>query len=44
MRNGFKFLKQVERKTNLFEIVFKSLARFSIQFSVKESFKCLFAI
>ena len=44
MRNGFKFLKQVESKTNQFEIVFKSLARFSIQFRIKESFKLLFAI
>ena len=42
MRNGFKFLKQVESKTNQFEIVFKSLARFSTQFRVKESFKLLF--
>ena len=40
----FKFLKQVESKTNEFEIVFKSLARFSTQFRVKESFKLLFAI
>ena len=35
MRNGFKFLKQVESKTNQFEIVFKSLARFGAQFGVK---------
>ena len=39
MRNDFKFLKQVESKTNQFEIVFKSLARFSTQSRVKESFK-----
>ena len=43
MRNGFKFLKQVESKTNEFEIVFKSLASFSAQFRVKESFKLLFS-
>ena len=42
--NGFKFLKQVESKTNQFEILFKSLAHFSIQFRVNESFKLLFAI
>ena len=41
MGNGFKFLNQVESKTNQFEIVFKSLARFSTQFRVKESFKLL---
>ena len=39
MRDTFKFLKQVvkqvERKTNQFEIVFKSLPRFGKQFSVK---------
>ena len=39
MRKGFKFLKQVESKTSQFEIVFKSLACFSIQYRVKESFK-----
>ena len=39
-----KFLKQVESKTGQFEIVFKSLARFSTQFRVKESFKPLLAI
>ena len=44
MRNGFKFLKQVESKTNQFEIVFKSLAHFSTQFRVIESFKLLFAL
>ena len=33
-----------ESKTNQFEIVFKSLARFSTQLRVKESFKLLFAI
>ena len=33
-RNGFKFLKQVESKKSQFEIVFKSLARFSTQFRV----------
>ena len=43
MRNGFKFLNQVESKTSHFEIVFKSLARFSTQFREKESFKLLFA-
>ena len=42
-RNGFKFLKQVESKTSQFEIVFKSLLRFSIQLRVKESFKPLLA-
>ena len=42
--NGFKFLEQVESKTNQFEIVFKALARFSTQFRVKESFKLLFAM
>ena len=41
MRNGFKFLKQVESKTNELEIVFKSLARLRAQFRVKESFKLL---
>ena len=35
IRNGL----QIESKTNQFEIVFKSLARFSTQFRVKESFK-----
>ena len=44
MRNGFKFLKQAESKTNQFEIVFKSLARFSTLFRVEESFQLLFAI
>ena len=44
MRKAFKFLKQVESKTNQFEIVFKSLARFSTQFGVKESFKLLFTL
>ena len=39
-----KVLKQVESKTNQFEIVFKSLALFSTQFNVKESFKLLLAI
>ena len=43
MRNGFKFLKQVESKRSQFEIVFKSLARCSTQFRVKESFIPLFA-
>ena len=43
MRNGFKFLNQVESKTSQFEIVFKSLARFNTQFRMKESFKLLFA-
>ena len=37
MRNGLKFLKQIESKTSRFEIVFKSLACFSTQFRVKES-------
>ena len=36
MRNGFKFLKQVESKNDQFEIVFESLARFSTQFRVKK--------
>ena len=36
MRNGFKFLKQVESKTSQFEIVFKSLAHLNAQFSVKK--------
>ena len=44
MRNGLKFLNQVETKTTRFEIVFKSLARFSTQFRIKESFKLLLAI
>ena len=44
MRNGFKFLQQVKSKTNQFEIAFKSLARFSTQFRVKESFEHLFAM
>ena len=35
-RKGFKFLKQVESKTSHYEIIFKSLARFSMQFRVKE--------
>ena len=33
----------VESKMSQFEIVFKSLTRFSTQFRVKESFKLLFA-
>ena len=44
MRNGFKFLKQIESKTSQFEIVFKSLARFSTQLKVKENFKLLLAL
>ena len=44
MRNGFKFMKQVESNSSQFEIVFKSLARFSSQFRVKESFKLLLAL
>ena len=40
MRNGIKFLNQVESKTSQFEIVFKSLASFSTQFRVKESLNC----
>ena len=43
MRNGFKYLKQVESKTSQSEIVFKSSARFGTQFRVKESFKPLLA-
>ena len=44
MRNGFKFLKQVESNMSRpFKIVLKSLARFSTQFRVKESFKPLLA-
>ena len=43
MRNFFKFLKQVESKTNQFEIVVKSLVRFSTQLRLKESFKLLLA-
>ena len=43
MGNGFKSLKQVESKRSQFEIVFKSLALFSTQFRVKESFKPLLA-
>ena len=43
MRNGFKFVKQVASKRSQFEIVFKSLAHFSAQFRVKESFKPLLA-
>ena len=42
-RNGFKSLNQVESKMSQFEVVFKSLAHFSKQFRVKESFKLLFA-
>ena len=42
MGNGFKFLKQVEGKTNQFEIGFyKSFACFGTHFRVKESFKLL---
>ena len=44
MRNGFKFLKQVKSKMSRFEIVLKSLACFSTQFRVKESFKLLLAV
>ena len=33
MRNGFKFLKHVESKNSQFEIIFKSWARLSTQFS-----------
>ena len=39
----FKFLKQVESKPSQIEIVFKTLARLSKQFRVKESFKPLLA-
>ena len=41
MRNGFEFLNQVESKRSQFE--FESLARFSAQFRVKESFELSFA-
>ena len=44
MRNGFKFLTQLESKTSQFEIVVQSLGRFNTQFKVKESFKLLLAI
>ena len=37
MRNDFKFLKQIESKTNQFEIVFKSLARFTTQVEQKKA-------
>ena len=43
MRNDFKFLNQVKSKTSQFKIVFTSLASFSTQFRVKESFQLLFA-
>ena len=43
MRNDSKFLNQVKSKTSQFKIVFTSLASFSTQFRVKESFKLLFA-
>ena len=43
MKNGFKFLKRVKSKRSQSEITFKSLARFSTQFRVKESFKPLLA-
>ena len=36
--NGFKFLKKVESRRSQFEIVFKSLARFSTRFWSTESF------
>ena len=39
-----RFLKQVESKTNQFEIVFKSIARFSTHFRVKERLKLLLAM
>ena len=42
--DSFKFLKRVESKTTQFEIVFKSLARFSTQFIAKEIFKLLLSI
>ena len=38
MRNGFKFLNQVESKTSQFEIVFKSFKLFSAQSREKGSF------
>ena len=41
MSNGFEFLKQVESKRSQFEIDFKSLAGFSTQLRVKESFEPL---
>ena len=44
MKNGFKFLKQVESKRSQFEIVFKSLAPFSTQFGVNESFNGLYLL
>ena len=44
MRNGFKFVKQVASKRSQFEIVFKSLAPFSTQFGVKESFNGLYLL
>ena len=44
MRNGLKFLKQVESKTSQFEIVSKSLARFSTQSRINESFKLLLSL
>ena len=43
-RNDFKFLTHLESKTIHFEIAFKSLARSSTQFRVKESFKFLLAM
>ena len=43
-RKGLEFMKQVESKTNQFEIVLKSLARFRTQFSDRESFKLVFAL
>ena len=36
--------ERLQSQTNQFEIVFKSLARSSSQYRVKESFKLLFAI
>ena len=39
-----KYLKQVERETNQFENVLKSLARFNTKFRVKEGFRLLLAI
>ena len=44
MENGFKFLKQVQRKNSQFEPFFKLLAYFSTQLRVKESFKLSLAM
>ena len=44
MQNGLKFLTHTKRKTRQFEITFKSLASFEMQFTVKQIFKLLLAI